>query len=76
MTGGHHRYVLLASEIILGALGLFVEIASVLDGDGISLLRLIGAIALGDNLPYDAHGANKIGMEVARRIVCARVEMR
>lgn len=49
------RYVLLASEIILGALGLVVQIASVLDGDNIALLGLVGTVALGDDLPSDAH---------------------
>ncbi len=55
------RYVLLASEIILGALGLVVEITSILNGDFIPLLRLIGAVALGDDLPSDTHDANGSG---------------
>lgn len=56
-------YVLLASEIILGALGLVVEIASVLDGDGIPLLGPISAVALSEDLPSDTHcvgGAGRI----------------
>ncbi len=52
-------YVLLASEIILGALGLVVEIASVLDSDGIPLLGPIGAVALSDDLPSDTHCASE-----------------
>lgn len=55
------RHVLLASKIILGALGLVVEVASVLDGDSIPLLRLIGAVALGDDLPSDTHYASGAG---------------
>ena len=50
------EYILLASEISL-AVGLVVEIASILDGDGIPLLGPIGAIALGDDLPGDTHFA-------------------
>lgn len=49
------RYVLLASKIILGTLGLVVEIASVLYGDGIPCLGPIGAVAFGDDLPSDTH---------------------
>ena len=52
------EYILLASEVVLGPLGLVVEITSVLDGDGVSLLRPIGAVALGDDLSSDAHYAN------------------
>ncbi len=52
-------YVLLASEIILGALGLVVEIASVFDSDGIPLFGPIGAVALGDDLPSDTHCASE-----------------
>lgn len=55
------RDLLLASEIILGALGLVVEVASVLDGDGIPLLGSIGAVALGDNFPSDTHCARGAG---------------
>ena len=51
------KHILLASEIIFGALGLVVEIASVLDGDLIPLLGLVGAVALVDNLPSDTHCA-------------------
>ena len=50
-------HILLASEIIFGALGLVVEVASVLDGDLIPFLGLVGAVALGDNLPSDTHCA-------------------
>ena len=49
------EYILLATEIVLGTLGLVVEIASILDGDGIPLLGPIGAVALGDDLPSDTH---------------------
>ena len=52
------EYILLASEVVLGSLGLVVEITSVLDGDGISLFRPIGAVALGDDLSSDADYAN------------------
>lgn len=55
------RYILLASEIILGTFGLVVEITSVLDGDGIALLGPIGAITLGNDLPGDTHCANEAG---------------
>ena len=58
MIGG---YLLLASEIILRALGLIVEITGVLNGDGIPLLRLVRAVALGDNLPSDTHSASGMG---------------
>ena len=53
------RYILLASEIVLGTFGLVVEITGVLDGDGIPLLGPIGAIALGQDLSSDTHGANE-----------------
>lgn len=49
------RYVLLAPKIILGAFGLVVEIASVLNGDVIPLLGLVGAVALGDDFSSDTH---------------------
>lgn len=55
------RYILLASEIILGTFALVVEITSVLDGDGIPMLGPIGAIALGNDLSSDAHCANEAG---------------
>lgn len=51
------NHILLASEIIFGALGLVVEVASVLDGDLIPFLGLVGAVALGDNFPSDTHCA-------------------
>ena len=51
------NHILLASEIIFGALSLVVEVASVLDGDLIPFLRLVGAVALVDNLPSDTHCA-------------------
>lgn len=57
------RYVLLASEIILRAFGLVVEIASVLNGDAIPLLGLIGAVALGDDFPSDTHCAGEAGRD-------------
>ena len=52
------KYVLLASIIVLGTLGLVVEIASVLDGDSVPLLGLIAAVALGDDLSSDTHCAS------------------
>lgn len=52
------RYVLLASEVVLGALSLVVEIAGVFDGDSIPLLWFIAAVALGDDLPSDTHYAD------------------
>ena len=52
------KYVLLASIIVLGTLGLVVEIASVLDGDSVPLLGLIAAVALGDDLSSDTHYAS------------------
>lgn len=55
------RYVLLASIVVLGALGLVVEIAGVLDGDSIPLLWFIAAVALGDDLPSDTHYASGAG---------------
>ena len=51
------KHILFAPEIIFGALGLVVEVASVLDGDLIPFLGLVGAVALVDNLPSDAHCA-------------------
>lgn len=65
MFGG---YLLLASEIILRALGLIVEITSVLNGDGIPLLRLVRAVALGDDLPSDTHYASGIALRLLRRM--------
>ena len=55
------RYILLASKIILGTLGLIVKITGVLNGDGITLLGPIRAIALGNDLPSDTHYANGAG---------------
>ena len=55
------RYVLLAAIIVLGALGLVVEIAGVLDGDIVPLLWFVAAIALGDDLPSDTHYASAAG---------------
>ena len=55
------RHVLLASKIVLGALGLVVEIAGVLNGDSVPLLGSIAAVALGDDLSSDAHYANGAG---------------
>ena len=60
MGGMCGRYVLLASEIVL-AVGFVIEIASVLDCDGIPLLGPIGAVALGDDLPSDTHCASEAG---------------
>ena len=60
-TGDCGRYILLASEIILGTLGLVVEVTSVLNGDGIPFLGPIRAIALGEDLPSDTHDANEAG---------------
>ena len=56
--GASSSDVLLASEIILGALGLVIEITSVLDGDSIALLGPVGAVSLGDDFPSDTHYAN------------------
>ena len=70
---GHH--VLLASEVIFGALGLVVEISSVLDGDGSTLLGLVGTVALGDDLPGDTHFAGGAGVKVARKAAFERVKM-
>ena len=55
------RYILLAAIIILGTLILVVEVTGVLNGDGITLLGLIRAVALGDDLPSDTHDANGAG---------------
>ena len=55
--------ILLASEIILRALGLLVEITGVLDGDGIALLGPIRAITLGDDFPSNTHYANGVGRD-------------
>lgn len=60
-AGVYDRHVLLASAIILGALELVVDIASILDGDGIPLLGLIGTVALGDDLPSDTHCGSGVG---------------
>ena len=56
-AGVQCKHILLASEIVFGALGLIVEVASVLDGDLIPFLGLVGAVALVDNLPSDTHCA-------------------
>ena len=58
------RHVLLASEIVLGTLGLIVKIAGVFDGDGISFLRPVGAVAFGNDLSGDTHCANEAGWEL------------
>ena len=55
------RYILLASKIILGTLILVVEVTGVLNGDGITLLGLIRAVALGNDLPSDTHDADGAG---------------
>ena len=55
------RYVLLASKVVLGALGLVVEIAGVLNGDSVPLLGFIAAVALGDDLSSDTHYASGAG---------------
>ena len=55
------RYILLASKIILGTFGLVIEVTGVFNGDGITLLGLIRAVALGDDLPSDTHDANGAG---------------
>ena len=49
------RYILLATKIILGTLSLVVEVTGVLNGDGITLLGLICAVALGNDLSSDTH---------------------
>ena len=51
------RYILLASIIILGTLVLVVEVTGVFDGDSITLLGLVRAVALGNDLPSDTHDA-------------------
>ena len=62
------RYILLASIIILGTLGLVVEVTGVFNGDGITLLGLIRAVALGNNFPSDTHDANGAGFRLLRRL--------
>ena len=52
------RYILLASIIILGTLVLVVKVTGVLNGDCITLLGLIRAVALGNYFPSDTHDAN------------------
>ena len=68
------RYVLLASEIIFRSLGLVVEIAGVLDGDGIPFLGFIGAIALSDDLPSDTHYESGPGGDCSAG--CGRVKVK
>lgn len=50
-------YSLLASVIVLGSLGLVIEVAGVFDCDSVSVLGPIGAVALGDDLTCDTHCA-------------------
>lgn len=45
--------------MILGPFGLVVEIASVFNGDLVALFGLVGAIALGEDLPSDTHGGTE-----------------
>ena len=48
------KYSLLA-PVVVARLSLIVEIAGILDGDLIALLRLVGAIALLQHLSCDTH---------------------
>ena len=48
-------YTLLPSKVGLLPFGLIVKVPGVLDGDFVSSLRLVGAIALGNYLPSDTH---------------------
>ena len=58
MGGDGFGHILLASEIILFAFGLVVEVASVFNAHLIPLLWLVDAIALGDDLLCNSHCAS------------------
>ena len=55
-------YILLAPVVIFGALALIVEVARILNGDIISFLGPVGAIALLDEFLGDSHCASEAGV--------------